>query len=261
MPNNYGTIITTAGAALIANCILSGGKVNIKEAAAGDGGGTYYQPTVGQTTLRNEKWRGDIAHAEISTSTANMIDVKIVIDDSVGGFTVREIGLFDDDGTLVAICNTPDTEKVALSGGASGKLTLVVHIVVADASVVSFTITPALDTVSHAEMDAAFSEHNTSSSAHSDIRVLALNSMQAGDAYTKAESDALRAEAIDTHNTDDEAHADVRVSITGLDSRLKTLELKYGQSVTGNTFEVTFVTLDGLVVTGIWNEKMARVEF
>ena len=140
MPNNYGTIITTAGAALIANCILSGGKVNIKEAAAGDGGGTYYQPTVGQTTLRNEKWRGDIAHAEISTSTANMIDVKIVIDDSVGGFPVREIGLFDDDGTLVAICNTPDTEKVALSGGVSGKLTLVVHIVVADASVVSFTI-------------------------------------------------------------------------------------------------------------------------
>lgn len=261
MPNNYGTIITTTGAALIANCILSGGKVNIREAAAGDGGGTYYQPTVGQTTLRNEKWRGDIAHAEISTSTANMINVKIVIDDSVGGFTVREIGLFDDDGTLVAICNTPDIEKVALSGGVSGKLTLVVHIVVADASVVSFTITPALDTVSHAEMDAAFSEHNTSSSAHSDIRVLALNSMQAGDAYTKAESDALHAEGIDTHNTDDEAHADIRVSITGLDSRLKTLELKYGQSVTGNTFEVTFVTLDGLVVTGIWNEKMARVEF
>lgn len=258
---NYGTVITTAGAALVAECILNGGKVNIKEAAAGDGGGSYYKPTVGQTTLRNEKWRGDVASAEISTSTPNMIDVKIVIDDSVGGFTVREMGLFDDDGTLIAICNTPDTEKVALSGGVSGKLTMVMHIVVADASVVSFTITPALDTVSHTEMDAAFSEHNTSSSAHSDIRVLALNSMQQGDAYSKAESDTLRAAAVDTHNADDEAHADIRVSITGIDSRLKTLELKYGQNVTGNNFEVTFVNLTGVVVTGIWNEKMARIEF
>ena len=261
MPNNYGTIITTAGAALIADCILNGGKVNIKEAAAGDGGGSYYQPTVGQTALRNEKWRGDIAYAEISASTANMIDVKIVIGDDVGGFTVREIGLFDDDGTLVAICNKPDTEKVALSGGVSGKLTLVVHIVVADASVVTFTITPALDTVSHAEMDAAFAEHNSSDSAHSDIRALVINSMQIGDAYTKAESDALHAEAINTHNMDETAHPDIRVIIAGLDGRLKTLELKYGQNVTGNTFEVTFVTLDGLVVTGIWNEKMARMEF
>ena len=49
MPNetkNYGTVITTAGAALIAKCILNGGKVNIKTAAAGDGGGEYYEPTV-----------------------------------------------------------------------------------------------------------------------------------------------------------------------------------------------------------------------
>ena len=52
MPNetkNYGTVITTAGAALIAKCILNGGKVNIKTAAAGDGGGEYYEPTVAQT--------------------------------------------------------------------------------------------------------------------------------------------------------------------------------------------------------------------
>ena len=51
--------------------------------------------------------------------------------------------------------------KLSTDGGVSGKLTMIMHIVVADASVVSFTITPALDTVSRAEMESALAEHNT----------------------------------------------------------------------------------------------------
>ena len=78
-----------------------------------------------QTALRGKKWEGDVASAAVSTTNANMIDVKITIDDSVGGFTIREMGLFDDDGTLIAICNTPDTEKVSTDGGVSGKLTMI----------------------------------------------------------------------------------------------------------------------------------------
>lgn len=131
----YGTIITEAGAALIADCILQGTKLPITQAAAGDGGGAYYQPTVEQSGLKNEKWRGEIAKADMSPLSPNMIDVKIVMEDEVGGFTIREMGLFDDEGTMIAVCNTPDTEKVSISGGVSGKLTMLMHIVVADASV------------------------------------------------------------------------------------------------------------------------------
>lgn len=258
---SYGTIITTAGAAIIAECILNGGKLNIKEAAAGDGGGAYYEPTIDQGGLVNEKWRGDIAGAEVSTSTPNMIDVKIVIDDDVGGFTIREMGLFDEDGTLIAICNTPDTEKVALEGGISGKLTMVMHIIVADASVVTFTITPSLDTVSRAEMEAAIAEHNTTDTSHSDLRAALRSKMDTGTAYTKAESDTLMADAVSTHNTAEDAHPTTQVAMSGLESRLTTLELKYGSDVTGNSFEVTFVNLTGLEVAGVWNEELARIEF
>ena len=148
MSNTYGTIITTKGAAIIADCIVNGGQLVISEAASGDGNGAYYQPTVNQEHLVHECWRGEIAAAELNPSTPNMLDVKIVIDDEVGGFTIREMGLFNKDGTLIAVCNTPDTEKVAISGGVSGKLTMVMHIIVADASVVEFTINPSLDTVS-----------------------------------------------------------------------------------------------------------------
>ena len=184
MSNTYGTIITTKGAAIIADCIVNGGQLVISEAAAGDGNGAYYHPTVNQEHLVHECWRGEIAAAELNPSTPNMLDVKIVIGDEVGGFTIREMGLFSEDGTLIAVCNTPDTEKVAISGGVSGKLTMVMHIIVADISVVEFTINPSLDTVSQEELDEAIALHNASGSSHADIRLLALNSMQVGDAYS-----------------------------------------------------------------------------
>ena len=70
--------------------------------------------------------------------------LKIIIDDSVGNFIVREMGLFDEDGTLIAICNTPDTEKVAISTGVDGRLTMLMHIVVVDSSVLECEGEPCL---------------------------------------------------------------------------------------------------------------------
>jgi len=261
MANRYGTIITTAGAEMIAECILNGTALVISEAAAGDGGGAYYQPTVTQPALVNECWRGGIASAQINMETPNMLDVKIVIPDDVGGFVVRELGLYSESGDLIAICNTPDTEKVAITGGVSGKLTMLMHIIVADASVVEFIINPSLDAISQEELDAAISDHNASATCHADIRALALNSVQQGDVYTKPETDALVEDAVTEHNNDAEAHPATQVAVSGLDSRLASLELKYGTNVTGNSFEVTFANLTGLVVTGVWNEPYARIEF
>lgn len=261
MSTKYGTIITTEGAALIAECVLNGTKLVISQAAAGDGGGAYYQPTPDQGGLKNERWRGEIASAELSPTTPNMIDIKIVMEDDVGGFTVREMAIYSEAGALIAICNTPDTEKVAISEGVSGKLTMLMHIIVADASVLEFVITPSLDTVSREQMEAAISQHNASNTCHDDIRRLALGSVQQGQVYTKAESDNLLSTAITSHDGDAQAHAPILVNVADIDSRLQTLELKYGTNVTGNAFTVTFTTLTGLVVTGVWNKTYARVEF
>ena len=98
-------------------------------------------------------------------------------------------------------------------------------------------------------------------SSHADIRLLALNSMQVGDAYTKEESDARIASGVSTHNANTEAHPSILSGISGLDSRLTTLELKYGRNVTGNSFSISFANLTGLVVTGVWNKNYARIEF
>ena len=152
------------------------------------------------------------------------------------------MGLFSEDGELIAICNTPDTEKVAISTGVDGRLTMVMHIVVADASVLEFTIIPALDVVSREDLERAISEHNTDPAAHEDIR----------QAIT---------DAVETHDNAADVHPELQNTVGGIDARLAVLELKYGTNITGNSFTVTFAALTGLVVTGVWNETYQRVEF
>ena len=171
-----------------------------------------------------------------------MLDVKIVIDDSVGNFVCREMGLFSEDGELIAICNTPDTEKVAISTGVDGRLTMVMHIVVVDASVLEFTIIPALDVVSREDLEKAISDHNMDPAAHEGIR--------------QAITDAVEA-----HDVAADVHPELQNTVGGIDARLAVLELKYGTNITGNSFTVTFASLVGLVVTGVWNETYQRVEF
>ena len=238
----YGTKITTLGAARINACILAGTKLKITRAAAGDGGGGYYVPTVKQMELVGELWQGPIVSAVQTPTVPNMLDVKIVIDDSVGNFVCREMGLFSEDGELIAICNTPDTEKVAISTGVDGRLTMVMHIVVVDASVLEFTIIPALDVVSREDLEKAISDHNMDPAAHEGIR--------------QAITDAVEA-----HDVAADVHPELQNTVGGIDARLAVLELKYGTNITGNSFTVTFASLVGLVVTGVWNETYQRVEF
>lgn len=63
------------------------------------------------------------------------------------------------------------------------------------------------------------------------------------------------------HNDSDTSHPDIRIALADLTSRMKTLELKYGTHITGNAWAVSFESLDGTAVTGVWNEPMARIEF
>ena len=162
----YKTLATAAGKAKIAAAVESGGVVNVTQAAVGDGGGEYYVPTEDMTALKNEVWRGAIASKWINEDSPNMIDVKMIIPADAGGWTVREAAIFDADGTMICICNLPDTEKVIITTGAAGTLTLVMHLVFTDSDVVNFTIDPVLDVVTAADVDRMIREHNEDQDAH-----------------------------------------------------------------------------------------------
>lgn len=178
MPNEngreYKTLVTATGKNKIAYAVQGGGVVKITQAAVGDGGGAYYVPTSDMTKLRGEVWRGEIAGKWINASSANIVDVKVVLPADVGGFTVREAALFDDKGDMIAVCNVPDTEKAVLTNGTAGTLTIVMHIILTDVEVVEFKIDPRLDVMTEDEvrriLTSALEGHNTDWNAHENKR-------------------------------------------------------------------------------------------
>lgn len=156
----YKTLITDIGNEKIAKAALIGEKVDVVTAVVTDGGGQYFVPTADMTELPNEVWRGAIASKEINAASQNMIDVRIFLDGTVGGFTARGIGLFDADGDLIAVCNMPDTEKAVIVDGIAATLTLIMHIVVTHVDALDFKIDPSVDTISSAELEAAIQKNN-----------------------------------------------------------------------------------------------------
>ena len=144
----FKTLVTDIGNEKMTNAVLNGKKVNVVAAVVGDGGGSYYVPTADQTALVNEVWRGPIVSKEINSKSANMLDVKTVIPAKVGGFFVRECGIIDDEGDLIAVCNIPDAEKVVVEDGVSSPLTILMHIVMTNSDALEFTLDPTIDTAS-----------------------------------------------------------------------------------------------------------------
>lgn len=144
----YKTLVTDTGNAKMTNAILNGKKVNVVAAVVGDGGGSYYVPTADMTELVHEVWRGGIASKEINGKSPNMLDVKVVLPGKVGGFTVRECGIIDDEGDLIAVCNMPDAEKAIIEDGISAALTIIMHIVMTNGDALEFTLDPTIDAAS-----------------------------------------------------------------------------------------------------------------
>lgn len=141
MPS-YFTLLTPAGLAKVTNAQLTNEKIEISQIAVGDANGTPYQPVGTETALRKEVWRGGIASIEIDSQNPNWIVVEGVIPASAGGFTIREVGLFDTDGAMIAIGNYPDTYKPVIADGSTMDLALRTIIEVNNASSVTLRVDP-----------------------------------------------------------------------------------------------------------------------
>lgn len=128
----YYTVLTNYGNAEVLKAITEERKINIIEIAVGDGNGSNYMPDVSQTHLKNEVWRGT---ANVCISTKNSIEVKGVLPGDVGGFTIREMGAYDDAGRLIAICNTPDSPKVTVEDGVVHEMDLCMEIMFVNSNV------------------------------------------------------------------------------------------------------------------------------
>ena len=127
MVQKYFTVITKVGLAKIAKAAAVGSKLQLSEMAVGDGGGRDIEPSDAAAALVNEVYRGAVNRLEVDPKNSNQIIAELVIPEDFGDFTVREVGVFDVAGDLIAVGNLPPTYKpVARSGTAMAQVIRVV---------------------------------------------------------------------------------------------------------------------------------------
>lgn len=131
MSTTYKTVITDKGAERITAALLPDGeKLRITHFAVGDGNGSTPTPDASQTALVHEVYRGEVSNIRIDVDDTTRIIVEGIIPASQGGFWVREIGLYDNQGVLVAVCSAPERYKPVPTEGATSVLNCQVYVVV-----------------------------------------------------------------------------------------------------------------------------------
>ena len=133
----FHTIHTTAGLAAMASAEATGTPINLTDMAVGDGNGNPVEPTESQTILVRELFRATINRVYQDPADPKRFTAELVIPASVGGFVLREVGIFDSDGTLFAVGNLPATYKPMASEGAFADTIVRLEFVVTNASVVN----------------------------------------------------------------------------------------------------------------------------
>ena len=173
MSVKFYTILTELGAAKLANATALGSTLEITHMAVGDGGGVTPTPTASQTTLINEKRRAPLNSLSVDPINTNQIIAEQIIPEDVGGWYIRELGLFDKDGILIAVANCPDTYKPQLSEGSGRTQAVRMILIVSSTAAVTLKIDPSVvlatrkyvDDLSNAievRMSAALTAHQNS---------------------------------------------------------------------------------------------------
>ncbi|CDG98800.1 hypothetical protein XBP1_520077 [Xenorhabdus bovienii str. puntauvense] len=144
MSTKYFALLTRLGADKLANAAALGTKLEITHMAVGDGGGSLPTPHTTQAQLINERRRAAINVLSIDPKNTNQIIAEQVIPESEGGWWIREIGLFDKDGILIAVGNCAETYKPQLQEGSGRTQTLRMVLIVSSTDAVTLKIDPAV---------------------------------------------------------------------------------------------------------------------
>ncbi|MGV0082459.1 phage tail-collar fiber domain-containing protein [Rahnella aceris] len=144
MTAKYYALLTNLGAAKLANATALGTQLSLAQMAVGDGGGTLPTPDPAQTQLIGEKRRAALNSLSVDPANTNQIIAEQIIPEDQGGFWIREIGLFDQDNTLIAIANCPETYKPQLQEGSGRTQTVRMILVVNSTDAVTLKIDPSV---------------------------------------------------------------------------------------------------------------------
>ncbi|HBJ1054133.1 TPA: phage tail protein [Escherichia coli] len=144
MTVKYYAILTNQGAARLANATMLGSKLNLTQMAVGDANGVLPTPDPAQTKLINQKRIAPLNLLSVDTNNQSQIIAEQIIPENEGGFWIREIGLYDDEGVLIAVANCPETYKPQLQEGSGRTQTIRMILVVTNTEAITLKIDPSV---------------------------------------------------------------------------------------------------------------------
>ncbi|ECG1709340.1 TPA: tail fiber protein [Salmonella enterica] len=162
MDNEFYTLLTDRGMAKIASALADKKQIHLQKMAVGDGGGQYYEPTASQTKLRHEVWRGEMNTLTVAPNNPNWLIAELVLPEDVGGWYVREVGVFDDEGELIAIGKFPESYKPLLLGGCGKQVCIRLIMEVSNTTAVTLTVDPSIVLATRDYVDVRLDEHEHS---------------------------------------------------------------------------------------------------
>ncbi|EAB0394495.1 phage tail protein [Escherichia coli] len=144
MTVKYYAILTNQGAARLANATMLGSKLNLTQMAVGDANGVLPTPDPAQTKLINQKRIAPLNLLSVDPNNQSQIIAEQIIPENEGGFWIREIGLYDDEGVLIAVANCPETYKPQLQEGSGRTQTIRMILVVTNTEAITLKIDPSV---------------------------------------------------------------------------------------------------------------------
>ena len=144
MTVKYYAILTNQGAAQLANATMLGSKLNLTQMAVGDANGVLPTPDPAQTKLINQKRIAPLNLLSVDPNNQSQIIAEQIIPENEGGFWIREIGLYDDEGVLIAVANCPETYKPQLQEGSGRTQTIRMILVVTNTEAITLKIDPSV---------------------------------------------------------------------------------------------------------------------
>ncbi|MEW0506698.1 phage tail protein [Escherichia coli] len=191
MTVKYYAILTNQGAARLANATMLGSKLNLTQMAVGDANGVLPTPDPAQTKLINQKRIAPLNLLSVDPNNQSQIIAEQIIPENEGGFWIREIGLYDDEGVLIAVANCPETYKPQLQEGSGRTQTIRMILAVSNTEAITLKIDPSVVLATRKYVDDKISEHEQSR-RHPDASLTAKGFTQLSSA-TNSTSETLAA--------------------------------------------------------------------
>ena len=144
MSQQYYTLVTNIGAARIAKATALGTIVNLSQMAVGDGGGKPITPSASATALTREVYRASLNMLEVDENNQKQVIAELLIPEEEGDFTIREVGLFDNNNNMIAIGSIADSYKPRLSSGTASQQIIRMVIQIDNTEAVGLKVDPAV---------------------------------------------------------------------------------------------------------------------